>query len=549
MATLSGIHKRFGEQIIFEGMDFQIQPGEKVGLVGPNGSGKTSLFRMIVGEEEPESGTVNIPNKTVIGYFSQNVGEMAGRTVLDEVIESAGVVSRLSQQIKQLETELESYAINNPDDSEGLMKLAETYSNLQNEFQNRGGYELDARAKEILSGLRFTQEDFLKPVEAFSGGWKMRIALAKILLLNPDLLLMDEPTNHLDLESIEWLESWISQFKGSILMTSHDREFMNRIVDRIAEVSQKKVVSYSGNYDFYEKERAIRLEQLIASHKKQQDMLAKEEEFIARFAARASHAAQVQSRVKKLDKIERIEIPPDEKVMKFQFAAPPRSGNDVVILNQTGMSYPRPNGVPKIVFDNATGIVRRLDKVAVVGVNGAGKSTLLKCIAGQIQPTSGSATLGAQVKMGYFSQHSLDVLNPKLTIFQEVSARVPDASVGFVRSLLGAFLFSGSDADKKISVLSGGEKSRVVLACILANPVNFLILDEPTNHLDIKSREVLLDALKTFDGTLMIVSHDRFFLKSLASRVFELDKNKLTIFEGDYEYYRSKVMEETKPRI
>ena len=521
-------------------MDFQIQPGEKVGLVGPNGSGKTSLFRMIVGEEEPEKGSVNIPNKTVLGYFSQSVGEMSGRTVIEEIIQSAGFVSELAAQVKKLEAELEAFTSKFPDDSDGMMKLVEAYGNLQAEFQNRGGYELEARAKEILAGLRFTQEDFQKPVEAFSGGWKMRIALAKILLLSPDLLLMDEPTNHLDLESIEWLESWIQQFKGSILMTSHDREFMNRIVTRIAEVSQKKVISYSGNYDFYERERVIRMEQLLASHKKQQDMLAKEEEFIARFAARASHAAQVQSRVKKLDKIERIEIPAEERVMNFQFAPPPRSGNDVVALKDTEMSYKNPSGSQKTVFSNVNGMVRRLDKVAVVGVNGAGKSTLLKCIAGQVQPTVGSATLGAQVKMGYFSQHSLDVLNPRSTIFQEVSARVPDASIGFVRSLLGAFLFSGDDVEKKISVLSGGEKSRVVLACILANPVNFLVLDEPTNHLDIKSREVLLEALKTFDGTIMIVSHDRFFLKALANRVFELDKNKLTIFEGDYDYYRSK---------
>jgi ATP-binding cassette subfamily F protein 3 len=542
LATLSGIHKRFGEQLIFDEMDFQIQPGEKVGLVGPNGSGKTSLFRMIVREEEPEKGVVNIPTKTVIGYFSQDVGEMSGRSVLSEVIESAGYISELSKRVKNLEVALENLTTQNPDDTEGMMKLVEDYGLLQSEFQARGGYELESRAKEILSGLRFSEEDFSKPVEAFSGGWKMRIALAKILLTNPDLLLMDEPTNHLDLESIEWLESWIQGFRGALLMTSHDREFMNRIVSRIAEVSQKKVISYTGNYDFYEREREIRREQLVASHKKQQDMLAKEEEFIARFAARASHAAQVQSRVKKLDKIERIEIPPEERVMKFEFAPPPRSGNDVVSFLNVGMIYGNPGATDKIVFKNVNGVVRRLDKIAVVGVNGAGKSTLLKNVAGQLDPVEGKVTIGAQVKMGYFSQHSLDILNPKMTVFEEVSSRVPDASIGFVRNLLGAFLFSGDDVHKKISVLSGGEKSRVVLACMLANPVNFLVLDEPTNHLDIKSREVLLESLKNFDGTIMIVSHDRYFLKSLVNRVFEVDKNKMTIFEGDYDYYRSKTL-------
>ncbi len=540
MATLTGIHKRFGEQVIFEDMNFQIQPGEKIGLVGPNGSGKTSLFRMITGEEIPEKGEVNIPTKTVLGYFSQNVGEMSGRSVLTEVIESAGYISNLQNRLKKLEAQLESFPLEYPDDTDGLMKLVEDYGALQTEFQNRGGYELESRAKEILAGLRFEQEDFVKPVEAFSGGWKMRIALAKILLMNPDLLLMDEPTNHLDLESIEWLEQWIKGFKGAVIMTSHDREFMNRIVSRIAEVSQKSIVNYTGDYDFYEREREIRREQLIASHKKQQDMLAKEEEFIARFAARASHAAQVQSRVKKLDKIERIEIPAEEKVMKFEFAPPPRSGNDVVIIKNAGVKYPKESGGVKTVFENASALVRRLDKVAVVGINGAGKSTLLKTVVEMVKPTDGFVGLGTQVKLGYFSQHSLDVLNDKNTVFEEVSSRIPDASIGFVRNLLGAFLFSGNDVHKKISVLSGGEKSRVVLATILANPVNFLVLDEPTNHLDIKSREVLLQALKDFDGTIMIVSHDRFFLKSLVNRVFELDKSHLSIFEGDYDYYRFK---------
>ncbi len=539
MVHLSNISKRFGDQIVFDNLSIQVNPGEKIGLVGPNGAGKTTIFRLITGEEGFDTGTVNKPERTVVGYFSQDVGEMKGRSALEEVKSGAGRVSTLALEIHEIEKQFENAALN-PLDDEVMMNLVERFGEIQSEFQNLGGYDLEARAKEILTGLGIGPGDYELPVESFSGGWKMRIALAKILLMAPDLLLMDEPTNHLDLESIEWLESWIKSFKGSLLMTSHDREFMNRIVTRIVEISQKTATNYSGNYDFYEREREIRQKQLLSSHRKQQDMLAKEEEFIARFAARASHAAQVQSRVKKLDKIERIEIPAEERVMDFEFAEPPRSGNDVVALKDLKKVWKREDGKEKLVFSGITGMVQRLSKIAVVGVNGAGKSTLLKVIAGLTEATEGSAVIGANVKLGYFSQHSLEILNPKSTVFEEVSSRVPNGSIGFVRNLLGAFLFSGDDVYKKIGVLSGGEKSRVVLATILANPVNFLLLDEPTNHLDIKSREVLLKALKKFEGTVMIVSHDRHFLRSLSNRVFEVDKGALNIFEGDYDYYRSK---------
>ncbi|MBU6175419.1 MAG: ATP-binding cassette domain-containing protein, partial [Planctomycetes bacterium] len=417
------------------------------------------------------------------------------------------------------------------------------YGEAQMTFEQRGGYEVDTRAKEILTGLGIMPEDHGRPVEAFSGGWKMRIALAKILLLNPDVLLMDEPTNHLDLESIIWLEQWLIAYKGALVMTSHDREFMNRIVNRIVEVANKTITVYSGNYDFYLREREIRKEQLLAAHQKQQDMLAKEEEFIARFAARASHAAQVQSRVKKLEKIERIEIPAEERTMKFEFPLPPRSGNDVVKMEKLEKRWPRPaeaGGGDKVVFSNANGVVRRLEKIAVVGINGAGKSTLLKTICGQTQASDGAVTLGANVHVGYFSQYSLDVLDSSKTIYDEVHDRIPDATLGYVRNLLGAFSFSGDDVEKKIGVLSGGEKSRVVLATILAKPVNLLILDEPTNHLDIKSREVLMDAIQRFEGTVLIVSHDRHFLRSIANRVFEVDRGEIRIYEGNYDYYLSK---------
>ena len=372
----------------------------------------------------------------------------------------------------------------------------------------------------------------------------MRIALAKILALNPEVLLMDEPTNHLDVESIVWLEEWLVNFKGAILMTSHDRDFMNRLVTKIVEIANKTITVYGGNYDFYERERDIRKEQLIAAAKRQEDMLAKEEEFIARFAARASHAAQVQSRVKKLEKIDRIEIPEEESEIKFEWPVPPRGGEEVVKFEGLGKTWVRDDGVKKNVFSGANALVKRMDRIAVVGVNGAGKSTLLKIIAGHTEPTEGKVALGASINLGYFSQNSLDVLDPNATILDEVHSRIPNAGMGVVRSLLGAFKFSGEEAEKKISILSGGEKSRVVLATILAQPVNFLILDEPTNHLDIKSRELLLDAIKNFPGTVMIVSHDRHFLREVTTRVFEVDKNHLRIFDGDYEYYHQKKLQE-----
>jgi ATP-binding cassette subfamily F protein 3 len=538
---LTQVSKQYGSHVLYKDASFQIRPGDKIGLVGPNGAGKTTVFRLIMREEMPDSGNVSIPDKMVIGYFSQDVGEMSGRSALAEVMAGAGKVSDLAGKIAKMEQQLEQSAIH-PLSDDDMTALLDKYGEAQLEFEQRGGYDLESRAKAILTGLGIGPGDYERPVETFSGGWKMRIALARILALNPDALLMDEPTNHLDLESIMWLEEWLQSFKGSLIMTSHDREFMNRIVNRIVEVANKAITVYSGNYDFYLRERQIRKDQLLAAHQKQNDMLAKEEEFIARFAARASHAAQVQSRVKKLDKIERIEIPAEDRAMKFEFPVSPRSGNDVVKMQSLAKTWVREDGTTKPVFSGATGVVKRLDKVAVVGVNGAGKSTLLRCVTGLAEASEGNVELGASVRMGYFSQHALEVLNPNKTIFEEIHDRIPDATIGFVRNLLGAFLFSGDDVEKKIGVLSGGEKSRVVLATILAKPVNFLVLDEPTNHLDIKSREILLEALRDFEGTVMIVSHDRHFLRQVANRVFEVDHGELRVYEGNYETYLSRVV-------
>ncbi|TSK08783.1 MAG: ABC-F family ATP-binding cassette domain-containing protein [Geobacter sp.] len=536
MIHLSNITKQHGSQVLFRDASFQILSGTRTGLVGPNGAGKTSLFRIITGEEEVDAGEITVGKKTTIGYFSQNIGDMAGRSALQEVMAVSAETVRLAGELKQMEERM-----GQPMSDDDMASLLERYGVAMEEFEHRGGYDLDSRAQEVLTGLGIGPDRFHNPVESFSGGWRMRVALAGILTLQPDVLLLDEPTNHLDVESIIWLEEWLaSEFKGALLMTSHDRDFMNRVVSRVVEVANKTVTTYGGNYDFYERERDIRREQLLASYKRQQEMLAKEEDFIARFAARASHAAQVQSRVKKIEKIDRIEIPPEDKVVKFVFNEPPRSGDDVVIMENLGKSWPNPDGSEHPIFSGVTGVIKRLSKIAVVGVNGAGKSTFLKTIAGQTEATTGSVALGANVELGYFSQHAMEILDPKKTIFETVQDVIPLATIGVIRNLLGSFLFQGDDVDKRIENLSGGEKSRVVLATLLARPVNFLVLDEPTNHLDIRSREILLDALSGFQGTVILVSHDRHFLRELVDRVIEVDHGEMRLYEGDYDYYLSK---------
>jgi len=536
MIHLTNISKQHGNRVLFKNASFQILPGSRAGLVGPNGAGKSTIFRMITGEEQPDAGEISCGKKTVIGYFSQNVGEMSGRSALDEVIAASEATVKLGNEIRQMEAQMCE-----PQTDTEMAALLERYGDAQQEFEHRGGYELESRAQTVLTGLGIGPDAYHEPVETFSGGWKMRIALARILTLNPDVLLLDEPTNHLDVESIIWLENWLAEdFKGALVMTSHDRDFMNRLVGRIVEVAGQTITSYGGNYDFYLRERDIRREQLLASYRRQQEMLAKEEEFIARFAARASHAAQVQSRVKKLEKIDRIELPPEQKVIRFEFTEPPRSGDDVIAIDNLAKTWPLENGGEKPVFSGISGMVRRGEKIAVVGVNGAGKSTFLKTLAGQTDPTSGSVTIGASVFPGYFSQHSMELLDAKKTVFETVQEALPQQTVGVLRNLCAAFLFQGDDVDKRVDKLSGGEKSRLVLATLLGRPLNLLILDEPTNHLDIQSREVLLEALQRFSGTLLLVSHDRHFLRSLVGRVFEIDHGAMIAYEGSYEYYLEK---------
>ena len=512
MISFSRISKQYGRQVLFVDATFQLNPGEKVGLVGPNGSGKTTLFRMIVGEEHPDEGDVSVPKKLTVGYFRQDVEEMSGRTVLDEAIAGSGRVGDLHHELESLQ-----HAMADPNRAAEMTPILTRFGEVQEEYDHLGGYALESQAREVLAGLGFDDERIDGDVGALSGGWKMRVAMARVLLGRPDVLLMDEPTNHLDIESIVWLESFLKSLPGALLMTSHDREFMNRLVTRIAEIDGGEITSYSGNYDFYERERSIRETNREAAYARQQAMLAKEQRFIDRFSTHAAKAAQVQSRVKALDKIERIELPRKRSVVRFDFRQPPRSGDQVVALENICKVYGK-----RVVYDGLNLNVRRGERWCVMGKNGAGKSTLLKMVAGAITPDSGDVRLGASLKMGYFAQQALDLLDPDRTIEEQLQRDFPDESIGSLRSLAGAFQFSGDDVDKKIRALSGGEKTRLVMARMLLNPPNFLVLDEPTNHLDLATKEMLIDALKDFEGTMLFVSHDREFLRGLSNRVLEL---------------------------
>ena len=535
MLSVSNISKNQGGRPLYTGASFQIYEGEKVGLVGANGTGKTTLFRMIIGEDRVEQGQISFPDKKRLAYFSQSVGELKGETALNIVISADEKLKELQNKLTEFEN-----ALGNPElDEEKMNEILMKMGDVQTEFEKRGGYDVETRAEEILTGLGILPADHHKLIEEFSGGWKMRIALARVLVLEPDLIVMDEPTNYLDMETILWLEEWLKNFSGAIFMTTHDRVFMNNVCKKTVEIAHGQITTYSGNYDFYEKEREVRLNQLKSEFKKQQDSIAKDEDFIAKFKARASHAAQVQSRVKKLEKIERVVVPEEEETIKFEFSAPPRGSDDVVVIKNLKKVWQK-GDQELLVFDGLTTTIKRGEKLAVVGVNGAGKSTLLKIICGQTDATDGSVHLGASTKAGYFSQFSFDVLNPENSILDEVQGGLPNASDGFVRNLLAAFLFKGDDVNKKIKYLSGGEKSRVILAVLLSQKNNLLVLDEPTNHLDIKSREVLLAALKKYEGTIILVSHDRFFLRELAGKVYEVDKKNVNIYLGNYDYYLDK---------
>lgn len=527
MIRLENISKHNGHRILFLESSAALNRGEKVGLVGPNGAGKTTLFRMITGEEQPDTGQVSVEKQVSIGYFNQDVGEMSGRSAVQEVMDGAGPVSEVAKEMAILEA-----AMADPDQADHMDAIIERYGEVQARFDELGGYELEGRAREVLAGLSFSQEMMDKDVGALSGGWKMRVALGRILLMKPDAMLLDEPSNHLDIESLIWLEGFLKGYEGALLMTSHDREFMNRIVNKIIEIDGGSLNSYSGDYGFYEQQRALNEKQQQAQFERQQAMLAKEIKFIERFKARASHASQVQSRVKKLDKIDRVEPPKRRQIVTFDFPPAPRSGEDVAVLRNVHKGYGS-----RSIYQGFDFTIRRKERWCVMGVNGAGKSTLLKLIAGVDQPDTGTVTVGASVKMGYFSQHAMELLDGDQTVFEALESAFPQAGQGSLRALAGCFGFSGDDVEKRCRVLSGGEKARLVMAIMLYNPPNFLVLDEPTNHLDLDTKQMLITALAAYEGTMLFVSHDRHFLAALSNRVLELTPDGIHQYGGGYTEY------------
>jgi ATPase subunit of ABC transporter with duplicated ATPase domains len=534
MIRLDNIGKQHGQQILFIEASAQLNRGEKVGLVGPNGAGKSTLFRMVMQQEHPDEGQVSVDKGVTIGYFDQDVGEMAGMSAVAATMEGAGPVAQVAAELKELEA-----AMADPERMDEMDKLIERFGVVQGRYEELGGYALEGRAREILAGLGFTQDMMDGDVGALSGGWKMRVALARILLMRPDAMLLDEPSNHLDIESLIWLENFLKGYEGALLMTSHDREFMNRVVTKIIEIDGGNLTTYSGNYDFYERQRAQLERQQQAQFERQQAMLAKELKFIERFKARASHAAQVQSRVKKLEKIEKVEPPKRRQTLLFDFQPPPRSGDDVAKLQQVVKGYGK-----RRIYDGLDFLVRRGERWCVMGVNGAGKSTLLKLIAGESRPDDGEVTVGSSVKMGYFAQHAMEVLKPELTVFDSLVERFPRASQGSLRALAGCFGFSGDEVEKKCRVLSGGEKARLVLAQMLYDPPNFLVLDEPTNHLDMATKQMLITALANYEGTMLFVSHDRHFLAALSNRVLELSNEGVRQYGGGYTEYVARTGQE-----